>query len=131
VDKSYHIVIADDDGDDQLIIQEAIRNFNAGQIRISPVYNGEELQALLEKADHSPNLILLDINMPKVNGLEALEKIKAHPDHRSIPVYVFSTLRTPERYNTAMKLGAANFYTKPNLIEEYKDVMKEIFGQAI
>ena len=69
--------------------------------------------------------------MPKVNGLEALEKIKAHPGHRSIPVYVLSTLRTPERYDRAMKLGAANFYTKPNLIEEYKEVMKEIFGLAM
>jgi CheY-like chemotaxis protein len=131
MNKAYHIIVADDDKDDQMVIEDAICSINPRQVRITHVYNGEQLCNFLNKTQDAPDLIILDINMPKVDGLVALEKIKSDPEHKSIPVYILSTLRTPQRYEKSMSLGAKNYYTKPNFMEDYKKVMTEIFDSNL
>jgi CheY-like chemotaxis protein len=128
----------DDDDDDQYIIKEAIKELNDKQIRVTSVYDGAQLIDCLNrkgifKTEHEglPDLILLDINMPLVNGLKALELIKADERFRHIPVFVFSTMRTEERYDKSMHLGANNFYTKPNHLNGYKEIIEEILAESI
>lgn len=134
--KPIHILVADDDDDDQFIIKEAISELNNSQIRISSVYDGLQLIDFLEnrKGFHSetrPDLILLDINMPLMNGIEALTEIKKHQQHKNIPVCMISTLRTEEQRKNCKNLGALDFYCKPNHISDYRNIIEEIFAKTV
>jgi CheY-like chemotaxis protein len=129
--KLLHIILADDDDDDQLIIRQAIKDFSNQYVHITCVKDGIELlKYLKENPDTTANAIILDINMPKMDGLEALEQIRISL-RKDIPVFMLSTLRTQDRYNKSMQLGAKNFYTKPNFSEGYREVIGEIFSAVI
>jgi CheY-like chemotaxis protein len=136
VDSPFHIVVADDDDDDQLIIKEAIKELN-GQIRTTSVYDGKQLldclnkKGLFAETSGNPDLIILDINMPILNGLDALKALKKHEKFKSIPVFMMSTMRTIERVDTSMSLGAMDYYTKPNHISAFKSILTKILDQTI
>lgn len=114
------ILIADDDADDRLLTKEA---FEENHI-INPinfVNDGEELMAYLLKrgkyADKElypqPGMILLDLNMPRKDGREALGEIKSHPELRRIPVIVLTTSKAEEDVIRSYNLGVNCFITKP------------------
>lgn len=97
--------------------------------KISRAYNGLQLLDLLRDevcGSSRPDLILLDLNMPVLNGFEALRKIKAEPLFRHIPVYILSTSRFEPDIARSADLGAEKFYTKPADIEDYKKIIEEI-----
>lgn len=128
------IVMADDDADDHFFFREAL---NQTRVRCNffSVFNGVELLDLLlhrgKFADHeviSPSCIILDMNMPVLDGLEALAQIKKHEKLRNIPVYVFSTSRSPEDIKKVNDLGASKFYTKPPHYDKLKEVIEEIIS---
>jgi CheY-like chemotaxis protein len=128
--KPFHILIADDDPDDQLIIKEALSVISS-TLDCASVYNGVQLLNYLNKKDEfvsvaAPDLILLDINMPLLDGLQALENVKRNEQSKNIPVYMLSTLRTIERVERSLALGALNIYSKPNSISGYYPIFKEI-----
>jgi CheY-like chemotaxis protein len=136
--KPFHIIVADDDDDDQFIIKEAIKEFNNHQIQVTSVYDGSQLIDCLNKKGlfakenlGKTDLILLDINMPILNGLEALSKIKSDKTMKDIPVYMISTMRTIEKMDACLSLGASNFYSKPNHISGYKNIIEEIFTSTL
>jgi CheY-like chemotaxis protein len=95
--KSFNVVIAEDDEDDYLLIAETLKKVeNIGLIHW--VKDGEELLGYLDACEASnksqekkPNLIILDFNMPKKDGREALEEIKTNPKRKNIPVIVLTT----------------------------------------
>jgi CheY-like chemotaxis protein len=136
-ERPYHIVIADDDDDDQFIIKEAVSELHDRQIRVTSLYDGLQLLDYLQQKGslardyQRPDLILLDINMPLLNGLEALEKIKQDSELKSIPVCLISTVRTEEHKVIGKQLGAEYFYSKPNRIGAYKAILEEIFSGTI
>jgi CheY-like chemotaxis protein len=136
--KPMHILIADDDDDDQFILLEAITEMGSDQIRITPVYNGAQLMDFLNKKNcfaneigTRPDLILLDINMPVVNGLEALAKLKSDSNLKDIPVYMISTLRCQKHYTICRDLGALGYFSKPNNVGDYRRIMENIFCNSI
>jgi CheY-like chemotaxis protein len=89
----HTILIADDDKDDLEMLHEALKE-NASPHRIEFAYNGEEALEKLEelkKQDELPCLIILDVNMPKLNGKETLQNIRATEVTKEIPVIIFST----------------------------------------
>lgn len=134
--KPIHILVADDDDDDQFIIKEAISEFNQSHVKISSVYDGLQLLDFLEKrkgfhAESRPDLILLDINMPLMNGFQTLIQLKKHKDYRSIPVCMISTLRAEEQQDLCTELGALAFFCKPNNISAYRDIIGEILSKTI
>ncbi len=71
-----------------------------------------------------PGLIFLDINMPGMNGLEVLEKLKSNARLRAIPVVMFSTVSNPETVQRAYQLGANSFITKPNSMQGMVEVVR-------
>ena len=126
------IVMADDDADDHFFFQEAL-NQTGARYNFFSVFNGVELLDLLlhrgkfaNDAAVTPDCIILDMNMPVLDGLKALGHIKNHENLRKIPVYVFSTTRSPEDIKKVNDLGAAKFYTKPPHYEKLKEVIEEI-----
>ena len=118
--KSVVLLIAEDDDDDFLLTQEALYESSL----LNTVYrvkNGEELlDFLLHRGAYAgsgavprPALILLDLNMPKMDGREALVKIKAHPELRRIPVVVLTTSDAEEDIAKTYDLGVNSFIRKP------------------
>jgi len=118
--KPIVILMADDDADDRLLTQQAL-----GESRVINdlrfVEDGEELmEYLFHRGKYAngdlaprPGLILLDLNMPKKDGREALREIKADPNLRRIPVVVMTTSKTEEDIFRSYDLGASSFITKP------------------
>jgi len=120
--------------DDQYVIRDAIENLNVKH-EFTSVYNGLELINLLKGSGKTgekiiPDLIIMDLNMPLLDGLGALSQIKANEELRDIPVYILSTSRFEYDKQKAMELGASNFYSKPFQFEELKDIIKEIYTKT-
>ncbi len=127
------ILMADDDDDDRVLAMDALKESKvAGYLQF--VSNGEELLDYLHRrgpfadpADSArPGLILLDLNMPRMDGREALREIKQHPELRRIPVVVLTTSKADTDIGAIYDLGANSFISKPFQFEEFVSVMRAI-----
>jgi CheY-like chemotaxis protein len=125
------ILMADDDEDDRLMTRDALRESHlTNELRF--VEDGEALIDYLkhqgkyksEKDAPRPGIILLDLNMPKKDGREALKEIKTDPDLRHIPIVIFTTSQAEEDIYRSYKLGVNSFITKPVTFENLIKVMK-------
>lgn len=117
---SVVILLADDDPDDRMLTTRALKkNLLANEIR--SVVDGEDLMDyLLQRGKYSepgeaprPGMILLDLNMPKKDGREALQEIKSNPSLRRIPVVVLTTSEAEQDILRSYDLGVNAFVTKP------------------
>ena len=125
------ILMADDDADDRMLTKDALAESRVlNDLRF--VEDGEELLDYLkgrgaytdrEKAPR-PGLILLDLNMPKKDGREALKEIKADPELRRIPVVVMTTSKAEEDVYRSYDLGASSFITKPVTFDRLVELMR-------
>lgn len=127
------ILIAEDDAEDRMLVKDALDESRlVNDLRF--VENGEELLDYLlnknkyEDKDHNPlpGLILLDLNMPKMDGREALREIKKHPELRVIPVVVLTTSQAEEDILRTYDLGVSSFITKPVTFGSLVDIMKTL-----
>lgn len=130
---SITILIADDDAEDRMMIREAlVESLVANDIR--EVADGEELLDYLHRrgkyADAAesptPGLVLLDLNMPRKDGREALREIKTDPTLRRLPVIVLTTSKAEEDIYRTYDLGVSSFITKPVSFSALVDIMKTI-----
>jgi CheY-like chemotaxis protein len=127
------ILLADDDPDDRMLARDALDESRLAN-DLHEVVDGEELLEYLRRqgkyADPAsaprPGLILLDLNMPRKDGREALREIKADPDLRSIPVVVLTTSQAEEDIYRTYDLGVSSFITKPVSFEGLVGVMKAL-----
>ncbi len=127
------ILLADDDEDDRKLAQDALAESRLAN-DLHTVEDGEELMDyLLRRGKYAaladsprPGLILLDLNMPKKDGREALREIKADPSLRQIPVVVLTTSKAEEDIYRTYDLGANSFITKPVMFESLVRVMKDL-----
>jgi len=130
-EKQNIIIMAEDDADDRLLVRDALAecHWNA-DLRF--VENGEELldyllrQGKYRHAEQSPRpgLILLDLNMPKKDGREVLQDIRAHAELRRIPVVVLTTSRADTDIERIYELGANSFISKPVQFDGLVNVMR-------
>jgi CheY-like chemotaxis protein len=115
-----NILMADDDPDDRMLVKDALEELKLSE-HLDYVENGEELLDYLRglgKYKHLPNrncpgLILLDLNMPRKDGREALREMKADPSLRQIPVVILTTSGAIEDIQRTYDLGASSFIIKP------------------
>jgi len=129
------ILMAEDDADDRLLVQDAFAEGGAHD-KVKFVADGEELVDYLlrrgkyEKAVTSPrpDLILLDLNMPRKDGREALKEIRAHRELRRVPVVVFTTSRADTDIEKVYELGANSFVTKPAGFDALVDLVTKLRG---
>ncbi len=130
--KPMIILMADDDADDRLLAQDAVAEAHLnGNLRF--VENGEELLDYLYRRGRfagldnpRPGLILLDLNMPKKDGREALREIKSDPELRRIPVVVLTTSKADTDISQIYDLGANSFISKPVSFDSLVAVMKTL-----
>ncbi len=130
---SITILIADDDADDRMMAQEALEECRLANA-VHFVENGVELLAYLRRqgrfaepgAAPRPGLILLDLNMPKMDGREALREIKADPQLRRTPIVVMTTSKAEEDIYRTYDLGVSSYVAKPVSFDGLVEVMKAI-----
>ena len=129
--KPITILLADDDADDRMLARDAlVESRLANDLHF--VEDGEQLLDYLyrrgkfESAESSPRpgLILLDLNMPRKDGREALQEIKADPSLRHIPIVVLTTSKAEEDIYRTYDLGVNSFITKPVTFDGLVKVMK-------
>mgnify|MGYP001801655161 FL=1 len=131
--KKISILMADDDDDACMLASEALIESNL-QHQLYVVKDGEELMDYLyRRGKYSnsentvlPGLILLDLNMPKKDGREALKEIKSNPNLRHIPVVILTTSKAEEDIQLSYYLGANSFIIKPVSFASLIEVMKTI-----
>ena len=128
------VIIAEDDPDDRLLIKDAIQEASSKKVDVFFVQDGAEmLDYLYHRGKYrgtaespTPELVLLDLNMPKKNGMEVLAEIKGDPGLRAIPVVVLTTSHSPEHVQRSYELGGNGYVTKPDSFSELVELMKGI-----
>ena len=130
--RSITIVLADDDPDDRFMAQEALESSRLANDLVM-VEDGEQLMDYLLRRNAyahveagDPGLILLDLNMPRKDGREALQEIKSDPRLRRIPVVVLTTSKAEEDILRTYDLGVNSFITKPVTFDGLVEVMQEV-----
>ncbi|MCF0052872.1 response regulator [Dyadobacter sp. LJ53] len=116
------IYLADDDQDDRYFLRQAMKAANAST-EIIEVENGLELITVMKKQPApQASLILMDMNMPKMNGLETIAAIRADTALSTVPVVMISTSSNSSLIEMAYEAGADSFITKPSTFEEFNQL---------
>jgi CheY-like chemotaxis protein len=130
---SIVILVADDDAEDRMLVRDALEESRlANQVHF--VEDGEELMDYLrnlgkysDKSKYpSPGLILLDLNMPRKDGREAVKEIKSDPNLRIIPIVVLTTSKAEEDILKTYDLGVSSFITKPVTFSSMVEIMRTL-----
>jgi CheY-like chemotaxis protein len=127
------ILVADDDEEDRMLVKEALEESRLAN-NLQFVVDGEDLLAYLRNqgkyADKqrypTPGLILLDLNMPRKDGREAVKEIKNDPHLRIIPIVVLTTSKAEEDVIKTYDLGVSSFITKPVTFSSLVDIMQTL-----
>ncbi|MET0242894.1 MAG: response regulator [Flavitalea sp.] len=123
------VILADDDIDDREMFEEILAG-NPQVDLIGGVENGQELLARLGDLETAalPDLIVLDHNMPKMNGLQTLEALKKDDRFKDIPAVMFSTYCDSKLIEQSEALGAALVFTKPSSFYEYQQMIHDFLA---
>jgi CheY-like chemotaxis protein len=127
------ILMAEDDSDDRLLAEDAMKESGIG-MELRFVQDGVELMDYLNRrnkysqpeASPRPGLIILDLNMPRKDGREALNEIKKDPELKKIPVVVFTTSTAPPDITKVYELGANSFISKPVAFNALVGLLKTV-----
>lgn len=121
------ILVVDDEKDVQVLFEQRFRReMKSGEMNFVFAFSGEEALSYLNGTNHEAVLILSDINMPGMSGLELLRKIKEKYHQPPPMVMMITAYGDADNYNTAMKLGADDFLTKPLDFTSLKEKLKVI-----
>jgi two-component system, response regulator len=126
--RSFTVLMADDDEDDRLLAKDAFDECEV-DVDLRFVEDGEELLEYLHGNGRwqncpTPSLIILDLNMPRMDGREALAAIKDHPALRRIPVVVITTSKAEEDVVRSYDLGVSSFISKPGSYESLRALVR-------
>lgn len=131
--EKFTILMANDDENARFLVEEALREVRA-PVRSKSVDNGEQVLDYLYRrgqyADpnnwHRPDLILLDLNMPRLDGRETITLIKSDPKLQQIPIVILTTSHRSEDISLCYQLGASSFISKPVTFEGLVKVMNTL-----
>lgn len=122
------ILVADDDKDDQALISNSFDDIGSG-CQVEVVSNGQlALKRLQNNELPLPCLIVLDLNMPVMGGMETLTHIRANPDWADVPVVVFTTSTSKESRTQSMSLGAKDHIVKPYDYNAFMEISQKMLA---
>jgi CheY-like chemotaxis protein len=122
--KQMNILLADDDTDDCIFFKKALDELLLST-HLMVVHDGEQLmQLLLNETNESPDVLFLDLNMPRKNGFECLSEIKLSRNLNQLPVIIFSTSLEQEVVNQLYQNGAHYFIRKPSEFSQFKKIIQ-------
>ncbi|MEU5553166.1 MULTISPECIES: response regulator [unclassified Micromonospora] len=133
-----HILVVDDDPGDVLMIEEALATSTVDKV-IDVVSDGQEAMEFLRREGrhtgaHRPDVILLDLNMPRMDGRQVLGEVKNDEDLRTIPIVVLTTSNADTDIISSYTLQANAYVTKPIDLDDFNDVVHridEFFGRVV
>ena len=124
--KDINILLVEDNPDDIELTLEAFKNNNLAN-KITVARDGEEaLDIIFGNKDKKPDIILLDLKLPKVDGLEILRRVKSDEDTRVIPVIILTSSKEESDLIKSYKLGVNSYIRKPVDFKEFIKVVKEL-----
>ena len=116
--KIQYILLIDDDLDDQLLFEEALIDTGLATVYLSAADGEDALKKLSSGAISIPSLIFLDVNMPRMNGIDCLRALQQSDKLNGIPVVMYSTSCSIEYQNQCFDIGAVGYMEKPNNYRE-------------
>lgn len=123
----YKILVVDDDVEDHFILQDFFQEAGLDD-SVGFRENGQVALRYLDDisdTDDLPNLIILDLNMPILNGTQTLIQLKGNPRYRQIPVIIFSTSENETEKRKCLSLGAVDYMVKPHSLDECRAIIKK------
>jgi CheY-like chemotaxis protein len=125
ISENINILLADDDNADCLLFKEALEELPVSAI-LTVVHDGEQLiEALTKKGSKFPDVLFLDLNMPRKNGFASLGEIKRSTELQKLPVIIFSTASNVETVNNVFRDAAHYYICKPADFSQLKKVIYE------
>lgn len=129
--KQVRVLIADDNEDHLFLTVRALREVDGVHLEIETVRDGEQaLDFMHRRGQYAgkslPHLVLLDIKMPKVDGLEVLKELKENPELKAIPTVMLSSSERPEDIDATYRLGANSYVTKPSNSSGLRDGVRRL-----
>ena len=123
ITRKINIFLADDDNADCLLFKEALEELPVS-VHLTILNNGEQLMELLtKKGNKLPDILFLDLNMPRKNGFTALGEIKRNAELQQLPVFVYSTANERDNLNMVFRDAAHYYIQKPAEFSEIKKVI--------
>jgi DNA-binding response OmpR family regulator len=125
------LLLIDDDQDDHEFFFEAIQEID-NSITCTAFFDGEQaLKQLKNNGREVPDLIILDTNMPKLNGKQILAELKRIPSLKGVPVVMYSTFFSDRDNLEFTSLGAMHYLSKPSRFEEFRSALKELLERKM
>jgi CheY-like chemotaxis protein len=124
------LLLADDDLDDRDLFEMAVKDLNL-EVDLTMVSNGEQLLNQLNLKKSPPDILFLDLNMPRINGFECLKEIKQSERLRNIPVIIYSTSIGEHAANQLYEDGAFLYVQKPDKFSKLKDIIHEVLRMTM
>jgi CheY-like chemotaxis protein len=121
----------DDDKDDQEIFSMALAESGIDLVLVTADDGRIALEKLESQSDFIPNVIMLDINMPRLNGWQCLEQMKKIERLQNVPIYMYSTSAAEYDRDLAERIGATGFIQKPSSIDELSELLQSIWDSSI
>ena len=124
--RQVELLVVDDNPGDFALIRESFRECPV-RVRITAALDAERTFEIIDDPQGiSPDLIILDLNLPRIDGFEVLKRIRAHPRAGSVPVVVMSSSTLPADVYQAYDLHASAFITKPSNLDTYFEIARGI-----
>ena len=123
---SKPILLVEDDRVDVMMVKRALKDLNVTNLLVHTPNGKEAFEYLTGEGNERPCIILLDLNMPRMNGIELLKVIKADGELKKIPVVVLTTSRDTEDKFETFELGAAGYIVKPADYKKFVEAMRTI-----
>jgi DNA-binding response OmpR family regulator len=121
----YHILLIEDDHDDISFLKDALDENNVNY-KLETLTKGDQIIPYLQQHQQPPDLIIMDLNLPKLHGREVLCKIRENKNFKTVPLIVLTTSSLPEDINFCRSNGADNFITKPSGPEGFNELIRTL-----
>jgi two-component system, chemotaxis family, response regulator Rcp1 len=122
VGRAVHVLLAEDNPGDVFLIREALQ-LQELDFELMVLPDGEEMFALIDRIDAGtvpcPDIVLLDLNLPKQSGETLLERMRESPVCSQVPIIIVTSSASPKDRETASRLGASSYFQKPSDFEEF------------
>jgi CheY-like chemotaxis protein len=125
VNSDKTIFLVDDDDDDRMLISQAVHQ-QMGMVRIIEFSNGFDFLDTVLGQPLEMTLVLMDINMPRISGLEVIQAMQADPSCKLLPVLAMSTATDPTLIDRVLASGASGYFAKPATFEQIGQLAKDI-----
>jgi CheY-like chemotaxis protein len=122
---TLNILLVEDDQDDVELMQDALRDKGI-HFQMDVIKQGDKVLPFLKSCKSFPNIILLDLNLPKMHGREVLSRIKLSDDFRHIPIAILTTSSSQAEKDFCLSAGASYFLTKPSTVDGFNKTIELI-----